>query len=289
MTWRERWRKTTIANQMLVIVGGVAAGGTLLSAAFTAVSLYLVHASGQQSAQQMAGAIASLKDTADALRGANANQLLALNDGAAQANRGLDAAQEQGKLALDAAAGLARGQIAAQRAALDLDQRPWLGIVGYVIQSRANAEADWTSREPERNDQFRIRFQVNNSGKTPAVGVWNEVTPLRIVGNAVPVPAPPEWSEVKGDRAGTVVFPGDSGRFQDTAPFRAFTENEFSAYTKRLARIYIWLRIYYCDGSQRRHWSDVGVSHEYRQGPAAFNIILSRVSPVIGERHKDCD
>ena len=55
--------------------------------------------------------------------------------------------------------------------AMRLDQRAWLGYHAYIVQARENSTSKWTNREPKAEELFRVRFLIQNVGRTPALNV----------------------------------------------------------------------------------------------------------------------
>ena len=176
-----------------------------------------------------------------------------------------------------------RGQIEDARDALRLDQRAWLGYHQYVVQARANDAATWTNREPKPGEQFRVRFFIHNVGKTPAF----KVQPMLIRPTMIPIGDLPDEPEawVSGPNR-SVIFPNDDGRSHNT---RALTmsDQQFSEYSNVEKEIFFWAKLYYCDITGRRHWTQSGVAHRF--GFAEFSIRSSSVSPDPGDAdHPDC-
>ena len=63
--------------------------------------------------------------------------------------------------------------------------------------------------------------------------------------------------------------------------------DSFLSYVRGQRELALWVKIYYCDISGRRHWTQVAASHKYRAD--GFTIIRSEASPGPGEEgHPDC-
>ena len=176
-----------------------------------------------------------------------------------------------------------KGQIDDARDSLRLDQRAWLGYHNYVVQARENPTSTWTNREPKEGEEFRVRFMIQNVGKTPAFSVQlmaiePKITPI---GN---IPNEPEgWT---GTVTRFVIFPDDDGISHNTISLK-LTDQQFSAYSNATKEVFFWAKLYYCDISGRRHWAQTGVSHIFRS--TGFSIRSGSVSPDPGEAdHTDC-
>lgn len=136
MTIRDRWKKTTISNQLLVIVG---AGACIFTALYTAAfffQLWLINQSNSQAS-----------DRTDRLLN-NLHWLARTTDrNLEEAENARREAEEQARKVLDASIEAAR-----------TDQRAWLGFVEAI--------SDATVGRP-----FSVRCTIKNSGKTPAIKV----------------------------------------------------------------------------------------------------------------------
>ena len=194
----------------------------------------------------------------------------AASGSAAAAGRQVSATEEQTNTAIDA---------------LRLDQRAWLGYERYTIEARANDTSRWEKREPKTGEQFRGRLYIQNIGKTPALNVrFMSAPPILIPAGGIPSqPEEEKWSIAGGE---FVVFPNDDGLSQNTRP-RNMPSQVFPAYSNRAREIFFWARLYYCDTTGRRHWTQIGVAHLFEAG--TFSIRSSSVSPDPGEAdHPDC-
>ena len=207
----------------------------------------------------------------------------------AAAQTASDAARESAAAASRSAASAGKQVVAmkeqtnAAMEAIRLDQRAWLGYHTYVVQARENFTSTWKNREPKEGEQFRVRFLIQNVGKTPAFNVQLMAIEPKIIpiGN---IPNEPEkWS---GTPKRFVVFPNDDGLSHNTRPL-SMTDQQFSAYSNARREIFFWAKLYYCDISGRRHWAQTGVAHIIRS--PTFSIRSSSVSPDPGEAdHPDC-
>ena len=186
-----------------------------------------------------------------------------------------EASRQQTKLALD--------QITQARDALREDQRAWLAFTGYSLFARAPKTNEWQQREPNVGDQFQVRFELRNYGRTPA---WNMWSTERLNFGPV-VPPPPKWSGIlPTDARPTVVVPGDDGRFNETLPYTIEPGLE-PLYRSEVNRLFVWSRMYYCDASGRRHWTDVCISHLYKH--PTFGVCGGGFNRDGGEQdHPDC-
>ena len=170
--------------------------------------------------------------------------------------------------------------------AMRLDQRAWLGYHRYVVQAREGLTSKWEGREPKAGEQFRVRFFIHNVGKTPALNVRPMVIKPMIIPIGVIPNEPEEWpvSSVRSVRS--VIFPNDDGLSHNTRPL-TMSDQQFSAYSSTTMEVFFWAKIYYCDITGRRHWTQTGVAHSFRSND--FSIRSSTVRPDPGEAdHPDC-
>ena len=65
------------------------------------------------------------------------------------------------------------------------------------------------------------------------------------------------------------------------------SDQQFPEYSNVAKEVFFWAKLYYCDITGRRHWTQAGVAHIF--GSPAFSIRSSSVSPDPGEAdHPDC-
>ena len=207
-----------------------------------------------------------------------------------------DAAQIASAAAREAAAAASRSAVSAGKqvvamkeqtnAAMDairLDQRAWLGYHKYVVQARENPTSTWNNREPKEGEEFRVRFFIQNVGKTPAFNVRPMVIEPKIVHIGDIPNEPEEWASESGS---SVIFPNDDSLSHNTKSLK-LSGQQFSAYSNTTMEVFFWAKIYYCDVTGRRHWTQTGVAHIFRS--TDFSIRSSSVSPDPGEaNHPDC-
>ena len=178
-----------------------------------------------------------------------------------------------------------RSADAAEKAATAaiLDQRAWLGYDRYVIEARADDTSRWEEREPKDGEEFRGRLYIQNVGKTPALNVQvTRESPTMIPVDSIPE-EPQEWSITTNK---FVVFPNDDGFSQSTIPY-SMSDQDFSNYSSRSIQAFIWAKLYYCDTTGRRHWTQTGIVHLFEA--REFLIAASSVSPdPVEPNHPDC-
>lgn len=180
----------------------------------------------------------------------------------------------------------------AARKTARLEQRPWVGYYDYGIQARENTADRWEYREPKMGEQFRVRFFVQNVGKTPALNVQL----MSIVPRLVPVGTlpkiPDKWSSSPNR---IVLFPKDEGLSHNTK-WLVLTDEQFLEYSTLRKEVFFWMRLYYCDLAKERHWTEAGISHVF--GTNEYRIVSSSVGtmPVFGvpsilggPGHPDCE
>lgn len=167
--------------------------------------------------------------------------------------------------------------------AMRLDQRAWLGYHKYKVQARENSTSAWTDREPKAGEQFRVRFFIHNVGKTPAFNVQPMLIEPKIIPMGNTPKEPENWS---GGTRRFVIFPNDDGLSHNTGPLK-LSEKQFSVYSNATQEVFFWAKLYYCDITGRRHWTQTGVAHTF--GSPDFSMRSSSVSPDPGEaNHPDC-
>ena len=168
-------------------------------------------------------------------------------------------------------------QIDESREALRLDQRAWLGYKNCTIQARATGISAWEEREPNRGEEFRGRFNIENVGKTPALNVRLISGVPRVLPIGETPKGPIQWSD---PNSGNIIFPNNEVLNQNTGSF-TIPDHLFSAYSGYKSEIFLWARLYYCDTAGRRHWTQIGVAHLF--GSKDFTMRSSSVSPDPGE------
>ena len=179
-------------------------------------------------------------------------------------------------------------QIEDARDALRLEQRPWLGYVGFTLEARADSDEPWGERVPREGDEVRVRMRILNTGRTPAILIpLNSANP-RLAPVDTIAPPPPEWRPVSETQGRVVVLPGVEGRRQYTRPFR-LSEEQFRRYSADTHWLLLWARMNYCDAAQRRHWVQVAIAHRSSNPPNLFHTPSVSISPDPGEPdHADC-
>ncbi len=182
---------------------------------------------------------------------------------------------------------IAKQQIEDARDALRLEQRPWLRYERPVIEVRANDTSGWEERDPEAGERFRGSLQVRNAGKTPALNVrLMSVPPTLIPADDDELPAEPEEEEWLGAVGTPAIFPDDDRLRQNTESLRML-DRGFSEYSSHSMKIVFWTKLYYCDTTGHRHWTQIGVARLSEAGRS--RIEASSVSPDPGEpNHPDC-
>jgi hypothetical protein len=132
MTIRERWKKTSLPNQLLVIIGLMASLFTGLYALATIVQICLMRQAAADATAQMNRVICEAK------------RIAASNENALAANA------EQSKSALDASIKSSQ-----------LDQRAWIGLAEYLSVTSPQSGSSMNG----------VRIAIRNSGKTPAINL----------------------------------------------------------------------------------------------------------------------
>ena len=179
-------------------------------------------------------------------------------------------------------------QIEDARDALWLQQRPWLGYVGFTLEARADNDEPWGERAPQDGDEVRVRMRILNSGRTPATIIPVNSGDSKLAPVNTIAPPPTEWRPVSETQGRVVVLPGVEGRRQYTRPFRLSGEH-FRRYSADTHWLFLWARMNYCDAAQRHHWVQVAIAHRSRNPPNLFDTPSVSISPDPGEPdHPDC-
>ena len=142
MTLYERWKKTTIANQIMVVLTGIVCLLTLVNIVVTGIQLW----DNSRQANRLITTTDGIKAALD--RGVTQNKEN-LERTLGQAKDAMEASARQSKTALDASIENAR-----------LDQRAWVGIIGI---NRIT--------EPKLNERLLFYVRLNNSGHSPGTNV----------------------------------------------------------------------------------------------------------------------
>ena len=179
-------------------------------------------------------------------------------------------------------------QIEDARDALRLEQRPWLGYVGFTLEARAGSDEPWVERILREGDEVRIRMRILNTGRTPAILIpVNSANPTLAPVDTI-APPPTEWRPMSETQGRVVVLPGVDGRRQYTRPFRLSGE-QFRRYSKDTHWLLLWARLNYCDAAQRHHWVQVAIAHRSSNPSNLFDTPSVSISPDPGELdHADC-
>ena len=142
MTIKERWKKTSLANKLLVIVGAAAFLVSALSFVSAVFQIFLAIQGGNQAADRTDRILANLNWLAQTMHGE-----------LKEAERARTASEKQSGDALRASIDSAR-----------TDQRAWIGL------------RDSQLKTPEINKPFSATVIFANSGKSPALDVhWNVI------------------------------------------------------------------------------------------------------------------
>ena len=169
-----------------------------------------------ESTEQFAATLLEMKEQTVAAQTASdaaEKAAAAANKSAEIAGRQVAAMEEQTNVTMDA---------------MRLDQRAWVGYSGYVLQARKDRTSAWTNREPKAGEQFRVRFLIQNTGKTPAFNVRVMDIVPKLVGIGETPAEPMAWF---GTTRSSVHFPHDDGISHNTGVIR-LTDQQFSEYSK---------------------------------------------------------
>ena len=147
---RQRWTQTSLPNKLLIEVGAIAALSALLNVFVLAFQVWLSDRSAKEAAAQTNKLIAAGEAMVRNLEQANRQQLKATED------------------TLSATMKTASDNLAAQREAMHLERRAWVGVTGLRE----------ISLEVDKPSSFTA--EVRNSGATPA-----RITLVRIQAHAL--------------------------------------------------------------------------------------------------------
>lgn len=139
------------------------------------------------------------------------------------------------------------------RSALVMDQRPWLYVDNIELPV-----------EPQLFVPFSFRGWMSNAGKTPGTEVliteqtkwWNSE------------PEFPDFSNLPEPKPAQLVMPGIDKYEVVSTPATMDKFPYIGAYEQtRESRLYLLMKISYCDGFGNRYWTTMCVSHGYGDKP----------------------
>lgn len=155
MTLRQRWKQTSISNQLSVIVGAFAAFAAILSVVLLAYQTYLVNRIEADSSAQTERLIAAADAAVRQIKDANEQQLAALNKSAAQSGAALEATATEAA----AQSRAARSEVDVARDAMRLDRRAWVSIDNAFLSPHPLIGTS------------KVFIEFANHGPTPATNV----------------------------------------------------------------------------------------------------------------------
>jgi hypothetical protein len=151
------------------------------------------------------------------------------------------------------AADAAKHSAETTREAMILDQRPWVYADNVELPL-----------EPQLNVPFFFHTWMSNAGKTPATDVliteqtkwWNSE------------PDFPDFSNMPEPTPAQLVMPGIDKYEANSTPVMMDKFPYIGAYEQtRESRLYLLMKISYCDGFGNRYWTTMCISHGYGTKP----------------------
>jgi hypothetical protein len=220
VTIKQRWKQTSLANKLLIIVGAFAAFSTGLSVMLAYFHYGLATRSSEETSIQINRIIQAADSMSNAMQVANENQMMAI-----------EKATENSQAAIEATAKIAADQLKSQRDAYQLEQRAWLSLNVRI------------------NQAGQIRLPIANSGVTPAFDVIGTV--MYSVSRPENLQAVTEatWARMPQVRLGTIPRQ-ETGR--ELMPASDLTADETARY-KAGQRLYVFARLRYCDAFGYQH------------------------------------
>jgi hypothetical protein len=220
MTLRERWKKTSLPNKLLIIVGCFSALMASLSVAVSYWQYKLAEQSDISTTIQVNRLIAAMNT-------ANSNQLLAI-----------EKALESSKASITATTTTAADDLNFQREAMRLERRAWVGALGIPTPT------------VQAGTPIRFQVQIRNSGSTPAK-IQSARMQTRTFGINQPFVA--RYDELKTPPSRLVLQPDMTVGFTRVGPIPLTPELITAITTAPTQRIYVFGEIEYTDIFERRH------------------------------------
>jgi hypothetical protein len=251
----ERWKKTTIANQALVITGVLV---FLSSGVYTITTIFQVRMwrenakqTGEQSnrmiaaSERMANTAQTQANTAASQANSIAEQSKTLKESLAETRKSVDAAQKQANTSEASAK-------AAQEGVRVAAQSMQYGDAAYLSLSNQSIEAFQIGQPAKAVIDFV------NGGNSPAYDVHMAV---QMGFRRKPIPPIPPLTAKERQESGSVVAPKGGLRKYATDQ-SVITEAELQAIKKEEVRLYVWGRLEYRDVFKRRRWLTFCLVHK---------------------------
>lgn len=158
--------------------------------------------------------------------------------------------------------------------AMIVDQRPWVYADNVELPV-----------EPKMFEPFSFRGWMSNGGKTPGTDVliatqtkwWNSE------------PEFPDFSDLPTPRPAQLVMPGTAKYEFISTPATMDKVPFIGAYEQtRESRLYLLMKISYCDGFGKRYWTTMCVSHGYGEKPKDMRFCNHGNAVGQDTRYKSC-
>ena len=185
--------------------------------------------------------------------------LESIDKSVAVAEEAVDAQLKQLKLSEDQLR-LSREQFTASLDALWLDQRPWLAF----------SRAETGPNEVVQGESGTFRFNVINSGKTPAFNVRLLRSNVEVLPNTARFSEPSNSDWISVPRATTTAVYTDRNETTTVFPTGAVYYDieippivlpwRFQAYIESRFYLAVTARLEYCDANHSLHWTQLGVA-----------------------------
>jgi hypothetical protein len=157
---------------------------------------------------------------------------------------------------------------------LILDQRPWLYVDNVELPV-----------EPQLSVPFFFHTWMSNAGKTPGTDVliteqtkwWNSE------------PEFPDFSNMPEPKPAQLVMPGMDKYEANSTPATMDKFPYISAYEQtRESRLYLLMKISYCDGFGNRYWTTMCISHGYGTKPKDMKYCAHGNAVGQDTQYKNC-
>lgn len=254
MTIWDRWKKTTIANQMIVVL-------TFVIGVITAVNVAVAikQANDGDKLVGIADKIkAALNDSVEQnkknMEATVAQGDRTLRDTLADSERTLKATLSQNRESLKATLTQGRDALDISTKNSQLDQRPWTTVARFVL-----------SAEPEDGKEFQVQYWPQNTGKTPSLSQTNQSKLYLWFGE--PQMTFPELNKT----ASIIILPPSSENINSkTTPWKP-ESNLVKLYRAKTLNLYIHILIRYRDIFGTPHWTTVCAFHIYGNALSDFS------------------
>jgi multidrug efflux pump subunit AcrA (membrane-fusion protein) len=257
MNYLQRWRKTTIANQAMVVATVLVAFGTLCLAVAAGFQ-YLTAREQSTAAREQAGTakeqanvmqrqLNTMQDQANSMRA----QTNTLNESLAETRKSVNAAEKQA----DTSEASAK---AAQQSVQVAAESMRYGQAAYVTLQLATAGAF------NVNAPVAASVKFFNSGQTPAYDVsFRGYMDFRNEPVPVPMPFPPLTNKQVASKG---ILPANTPVSHMFVMTAKLTEADLQIISRQEYKLYVWGQVTYRDIFKRNRWLRFCLVHKFGTG-----------------------